>query len=198
MILWLRTLKIAAAVDADDNEARTTHSDLASATFWLQLPRSDCWRGGGRASFRRKGTPYCLFGWHALLDNLCAAFGHGEAMPLSQARIVTARRRDFRLPLFWRRIAIAPTLTLVLFRHVFGSGGSNVAQMTNDHGLWSLWFSAWPMLFFANPASVLGMLATCFIFFQPIRNPPLFLARVFGVANAMLATWITMTFFPDA
>ncbi|MEX0711958.1 MAG: hypothetical protein WD278_06390 [Pirellulales bacterium] len=95
---------------------------------------------------------------------------------------------------------IAPTASWVLFRIVFGGGGSNVAQMSDDstYDLWRLWFKVWPLLLFVNPASVFASLVTLTFYLRPRKDFPLLAMRLFGVANGSLATWVVMTFFPDA
>ena len=98
-------------------------------------------------------------------------------------------------------IAALPALTtLALFRIVFGGGGSNVAQYNSEAtiDLWSLWFDAWLPLYFLNHLCVLVTLLTFTFYLRPRSDVPTLLARLFGLANCAIATWVTRTFFPDA
>jgi hypothetical protein len=95
---------------------------------------------------------------------------------------------------------LAPTACLGVFRYVFGSGGSNVAQYAGSEGidLWRVWYDAWVPLSYASPASVLLNLLTFFVFFRPRNDAAFFIMRVCGLGSALIATWVVMTFFPDA
>jgi len=97
--------------------------------------------------------------------------------------------------------SILPLITLLLFLRVFVIGGSsNVAQLAGDGGysLWSLWFDAWPILFFGNPIAFLVALVAAFLPPYPPSHWRSFASRACVVVAACFAWHTVVTFFPDA
>lgn len=97
--------------------------------------------------------------------------------------------------------AILPLLTLILFLYVFVFGGSShVAQMAGPDGfdLWTLWFHAWPLLFFGNPVSFLLLVVTTVLPPYPPRHWLSFTSRLCALVPTGFACYAVATFFPDA
>lgn len=97
--------------------------------------------------------------------------------------------------------SIPPLITLLLFVRVFVLGGSsNVAQLAGEDGydLWRLWFQAWPLLFFGNPAAFLVTLGAAFLPPYPPRHWASFVSRLSAVSAAACAWYVVVKFFPDA
>jgi hypothetical protein len=75
-----------------------------------------------------------------------------------------------------------------------------VAQHAGESGLdlWSLWFQAWPFLFFGNPlASLVAVVAALFPPYPPSHWKS-FASRVCAVVAAGFAWHVVVVFFPDA
>lgn len=97
--------------------------------------------------------------------------------------------------------SVVPLVTLLLFLGVFVIGGSsNVAQFAGESGLglWSLWFHAWPLLFFGNPPAFLATVTAVLLPPYPPNHWESFASRVCAVVAAGFAWYAAVTFFPDA
>ena len=97
--------------------------------------------------------------------------------------------------------SVLPLVTLLLFLRVFVIGGSsNVAQLAGESGLdlWSLWFHAWPLLFFGNPVAFMVALVAALLPPYPPRRWQSFASRACAVVAASFAWYTVVTFFPDA
>jgi hypothetical protein len=97
--------------------------------------------------------------------------------------------------------SILPLATLLLFLRVFVFGGSsNVAQLAGGSGmsLWSLWFHAWPLLFFGNPLAFLASLVVALLPPYPPGRWRSFASRVCAVVAAGFAWYMVVALAPDA
>jgi len=57
-----------------------------------------------------------------------------------------------------------PIITLTIFSYVFiFNRGSNVAQLSESHSLWSLWYECYFPLFFGNTIGAIAFLVTLII-----------------------------------
>lgn len=96
-----------------------------------------------------------------------------------------------RAALFFSAAASAlPLVTLILFFRVFLIGGSsNIAQHAGESGLdlWSLWFHAWPLLFFGNPSSFVAAIAALALPPYPPKYTASFAYRVCAVIASVCA-----------
>ena len=96
---------------------------------------------------------------------------------------------------------ILPLATLLLFIRVFVIGGSsNVAQLAGYEGraLWTLWFHAWPLLFFGNPIAFwVGLVAGVLPPFPP-QYWASFISRWCGIVAAAFAMYCVVRCAPDA
>jgi len=96
---------------------------------------------------------------------------------------------------------ILPLAALFLFIRVFVIGGSsNVAQLAGDEGraLWTLWFHAWPYLFFGSPIAFLVSLVAGVLPPFPPRYWESFTSRWFGIVGAAFAMYSVLRYAPDA
>jgi hypothetical protein len=106
-----------------------------------------------------------------------------QALQLTLAVLAVCQRPDARLGALVASGAasVLPLITLVLFLRVFVIGGSsNVAQLAGESGfdLWSLWFHAWPLLFFGNPLAFLVAVTAALLPPYPPSRWPSFASRV--------------------
>jgi hypothetical protein len=97
--------------------------------------------------------------------------------------------------------SILPFATLLLFLRVFVIGGSsNVAQLAGPSGssLWSLWFHAWPLLFFGCPLAFVATAAATIVPPYPPVYGNSFVSRLSALVSSGCAWHVVVTCFPDA
>ncbi len=95
---------------------------------------------------------------------------------------------------------ISPVTSLILYFWVFIVKNASSVSQLNPAGsdVWHLWASAWPCLLLLNSLSLLVIIASCIIFFQPIKHYPFILTRLFSFLTAFGSLIAVYIRFPDA
>jgi len=96
-------------------------------------------------------------------------------------------------------LCIVPLLSVIVFSYVFiFNKGSSVAQLSESHNLWSVWFNWWLPLLACNALNIVVAFCSLFIRKERIKSQNTFILKSLIVFSAVLSFYHVFINMPDA
>lgn len=96
-------------------------------------------------------------------------------------------------------LGFVPLLTVIVFSYVFiFNKGSNVAQLSGSHQLWSIWLNWWLPLLFFNLVNSLVAISILFVKKERINLNNESILKLLTVLTAIVSFYHVFVNMPDA